>query len=47
MKNTKRNLITIDLTDCKNWNECMKVIDMVLSRRVKININKLKSPLLK
>ena len=41
MKN-KRSLITVDLTECKNWNECMKVIDMITLGKVKITINPLK-----
>jgi hypothetical protein len=36
MKNKKRNLITINLSGCKNWNECMKVIDMITSGKVKL-----------
>ena len=40
MKN-KRNLITIDLSGCKNWNECQKVIELVTSGRVKIKSTKL------
>lgn len=42
MKNKKRNLITVDLSDCKNWNECMKVIDVISSGRVKINVKQIK-----
>lgn len=45
MKTSKRNLITINLSDCKNWNECMKVIDIISSGRVKINVDKIKAPL--
>lgn len=41
MKN-KKNLITVDLSGCKNWNECMKVIDMITSGKVKITTNPLK-----
>ena len=41
MKN-KRSLITVDLTECKNWNECMKVINMITSGKVKITSNPLK-----
>ena len=35
----KRNIVQIDLSDCKNWNECMKVIELIISGRVKIKIN--------
>ena len=45
MKNKKRKLITIDLSGCKNWNECMKVIDTISSGRVKINVQEIKAPL--
>ena len=41
MKN-KRSLITVDLTECKNWNECMKIIDMITLGKVKITTNPLK-----
>jgi hypothetical protein len=37
MKNKKRNLITIDLSGCKNWNECMKIINMITSGKVKLS----------
>ena len=39
----ERNLITIDLNNCKNWNECQKVIDNIISNRVKINIKQIKN----
>ena len=42
MKNKKRNLITIDLSGCKNWNECMKVMDAISSGRVQINVSNTK-----
>lgn len=42
MKNKKRNLITVDLSGCKNWKECEKVIDMISSGRVKLNVTTIK-----
>ena len=38
MKNKKRNLISIDLSDCKKLNECMKVIKLITSERIKITV---------
>ena len=38
MKNKKNNLISIDLSDCKNWDECMKVIELITSERIKITV---------
>jgi hypothetical protein len=35
----KQNIIQIDLISCKNWNECMKVIELITSGRVKIKVN--------
>jgi hypothetical protein len=35
----KQNIIQIDLSGCKNWNECMKVIELITSGRVKIKVN--------
>jgi hypothetical protein len=35
----KRNIIQIDLSNCKNWSECMKVIELITSGRVKIKVN--------
>ena len=35
----KRNIIQIDLSGCKNWNECMKVIELITSGRVKIKVD--------
>jgi hypothetical protein len=35
----KRNIIQIDLSSCKNWSECMKVIELITSGRVKIKVN--------
>ena len=29
--------------NCKNWNECQKVIDNIISNRVKINIKQIKN----
>lgn len=40
----KRNIIKIDLSGCKNWNEARKVIDvieLVSSGKVKIKVGKL------
>ena len=37
----KRNIIKIDLSACKNWNECIKVIKLVSSGKVKITVEKL------
>jgi hypothetical protein len=34
----KQNIIQIDLSGCKNWNECTKVIELVTSGKVKITI---------
>ena len=36
-----RNLIRIDLSGCKNWNEAQKVIELVTSGKVKIKIEKI------
>jgi len=41
IKKIKRNLIKIDLSGCKNWNECEKIIELVSSGKVKIKIEKL------
>jgi hypothetical protein len=35
----KRNTIQIDLSGCKNWNECVKVIELITSGKVKITVN--------
>ena len=35
----KRNIIQIDLSGCKNWSECMKVIELITSGRVKIRVD--------
>jgi hypothetical protein len=37
----KRNLISIDLTNCKNWNECQKIMNLITSGSVKINVKKI------
>ena len=37
----KRNVIKIDLSECKNWKEAQKVIELVSSGRVKIKVEKL------
>lgn len=39
----KRNIIKIDLTGCKNWNECMKAIELVSSGKVKITVGNLRT----
>jgi len=35
---SKRNIIKVDLSDCKNWKECEKVIEMITSGKIKIKI---------
>lgn len=37
----KRNIIKIDLSGCKNWNEAQKVIELVTSGKVKIKVEKI------
>jgi len=37
----KRNIIKIDLSGCKNWNEARKVIELITSGKVKIKVEKL------
>jgi hypothetical protein len=37
---SKKKIINIDLTGCKNWKECAKVIDIISSGKVKITIEK-------
>ena len=37
----ERNLNTIELSCCKNWGECQKVIEMVNSGKIKINVKKI------
>jgi hypothetical protein len=37
----ERNIIKIDLSGCKNWNEAQKVIELVTSGKVKIKVEKL------
>ena len=37
----KKNIINIDLSGCKNWKECQKVIEMIASGKVKITVEKL------
>ena len=39
-KNPRKKIITIDLSGCKNMKECIKVIDMISSGKIKITINK-------
>ena len=41
MKKQKRNLIKIDLSGCKNWNEAQKVIELVSSGKIKIKVERL------
>jgi len=36
----KRDIIKVDLSDCKNWKECEKVIEMITSGKIKIKIEK-------
>jgi hypothetical protein len=45
MKNKRRNLITVDLSGCKTWNECMKVMELITSGKVKLNVTTIKAPL--
>jgi hypothetical protein len=40
-KSKKRNLIEIDLSGCKNWGECMKVMGLITSGKIKIDIKTL------
>jgi hypothetical protein len=42
-KMNKRNIIQVDLSGCKNWNECAKVIELVSSGKVKITVDKIES----
>ena len=35
----RQNIIKIDLSGCKNWNECVKVIELITSGKVKITVN--------
>jgi hypothetical protein len=37
---SKKKIINIDLSGCKNWRECEKVIDLISSDKVKITIEK-------
>lgn len=39
---SKRNIIKVDLSGCKNWKECEKVIEMITSGKIKIKIEKQK-----
>lgn len=36
MKN--KNIIKIDLSGCKNWGECEKIIQLITSGKVKITV---------
>ena len=38
----KRNLINVDLSNCKNWNECQKVMNLITNGSVKITTKKIK-----
>jgi hypothetical protein len=42
MNKKKRNLITVDLSGCKTWNECMKVMELITSGKVKLNVTTIK-----
>jgi hypothetical protein len=42
MENKKKNIININLSGCKNMKECMKAIDMILSGKIQITIEKIK-----
>ena len=41
----KRNLINVDLSNCKNWNECQKVMNLITNGSVKITTKKIKKKL--
>ena len=36
----KKKIINIDLSGCKNWRECEKVVELISSGKVKIVIEK-------
>jgi hypothetical protein len=36
-----KNIVIIDLNDCKNWNECAKIINLILSGCIKINVKQI------
>ena len=36
----KKKIINIDLSGCKNWRECEKVVELISSGKVKITIEK-------
>jgi hypothetical protein len=36
----KKKIIKIDLSGCKNWRECEKVVELISSGKVKITIEK-------
>lgn len=38
----ERNLIIVDLVNCKNWNESQKVINLITNSSVKITTKKFK-----
>ena len=42
-KMNKRNIIQVDLSGCKNWKECEKVIELITSGKVKITVNKIEN----
>jgi hypothetical protein len=33
---SKRNIIKVDLSGCKNWKECSQVVELIASDKVKI-----------
>ncbi len=39
----ERNLIIVDLSNSKNWNECQKVMNLITNGSVKITTKKLKT----
>ena len=36
----KKNIIKVNLSNCKNWKECEKVIELITSGKVKITVEK-------
>jgi len=40
-KKKYRNLINVDLSNCKNWNECQKVMNLITNGSVKITTKKI------
>ena len=37
----KRNLFKVDLSGCKNWKECQKVIQMITEGKIKFEVIKI------